>query len=392
MLSWSLYLRHSNCSFPKASAVPESYIDPVDPDSPSRMVSISIVVPVHNGGEAFLRCLRSLTLYASDAEEIIVVADGETDGVWRQAYASCARVLVNHESMGPAAARNRGAEAATGDVLLFIDADVAIQSNTIPLFREAFQVDPGLAAVFGSYDDEPAATSFLSRYRNLLHHFTHQQSDRQAFTFWCGCGAIRRDVFKNAGGFDDDYEAASVEDIELGYRLTNAGYRIELHREIRVKHLKEWGAAAMIRTDVFARAVPWTELILSYGEIPRDLNLRIENKLSVALVYGMIVLVVVGIGIPTALLIAGLLAAVFVVLNLPFYRLLMRKHGILFTLAAIPWHAFFYFYSGVGFLVGTFRFLRRNFVSGADASPAVSNRSSECPNSNPRAAWEDMKV
>ena len=356
------------------------------------MVSVSIIIPVHNGGEAFLRCLESLTHNASDADEIIVVADGETDGIWRQAYASGARVLVNHESMGPAAARNRGAEAATGDVLLFIDADVAIESNTIPLFREAFQVDPGLAAVFGSYDDEPAGKSFLSRYRNLLHHFTHQQSGMQASTFWCGCGAIRRDVFKNAGGFDDEYEAASIEDIELGYRLTNAGYRIELHREIRVKHLKEWGAAAMIRTDIFSRAVPWTELILSYGEMPRDLNLRFENKLSVVLVYGIIGLVLVSIGIPSTLLIAGLLAAVFVVLNLLFYRFLMRKQGIMFALAAIPWHAFFYFYSGVGFLVGTFRFLSRNFVSGAEVSPDVSNRSSECPDSTPRAAWEDRKI
>jgi GT2 family glycosyltransferase len=349
------------------------------------MVSVSIIVPVHNGGEAFLGCLESLTRSASDADEIIIVADGETDGIWRQAYASSARILVNQQSMGAAAARNRGAESATGDVLLFIDADVAIQPNTIPLIKQAFQVDSSLAAVFGSYDDEPAAKSFLSRYRNLLHYFTHQRSNRQALTFWCGCGAIRRDVFKNAGGFDTAYATASVEDIELGYRLTHAGYRIELHRDIQVKHLKTWGAANMIRTDVWARAVPWTELILSYHEMPRDLNLRIENKLSVVLVFGIIVLVLVSIRSPSLLLIAGFLAAVFVVLNLPFYRLLMRKHGILFTLAAIPWHAFFYFYSGVGFLVGAFRFPGRNHLSGPRVTPAKANRPSGYPDSTPKA-------
>ena len=363
-----------------------------DPDQQVRMISVSIIVPVHNGGEAFLQCLDSLTRNASDANEIIIVADGETDGVWRQAYASRARILVNKTSMGPAASRNRGAEAATGDVLLFIDADVSIQSDTIRLFREAFQVDSGLAAVFGSYDDEPAAKSFLSRYRNLLHHFTHQRSDKQALTFWCGCGAIRREVFKNAGGFDDDYTEASVEDIELGYRLTNAGHRIELHRDIQVKHLKKWDAATMIRTDVFARAIPWTELILSYREMPCDLNLRTENRLSVVLVYGIIVLVIVSIGFPSLLLIAGFLAALFGILNLPFYRLLMRKHGVLFTLAAIPWHAFFYLYSGVGFLLGSFRFLGRNLGSGARVRPAGANRTSEYHDATPKAMWEDINV
>jgi glycosyltransferase involved in cell wall biosynthesis len=356
------------------------------------MISVSIIVPVHNGGEAFLGCLDGLARNASDADEIIIVADGETDGIWRQAYASSARVLVNKTRMGPAASRNRGAEAATGDVLLFIDADVSIQPDTVRLFREAFQVDSGLAAVFGSYDDEPAAKSFLSRYRNLLHHFTHQRSDKQALTFWCGCGAIRRDLFKSAFGFDDDYAEASVEDIELGYRLTNAGHRIELHRDIQVKHLKKWDAATMIRTDVFARAIPWTELILSYREMPRDLNLRTENRLSVVLVYGIIVLVLVSIGFPSLLLIAGFLAALFVVLNLPFYRLLMRKHGVLFTLAAIPWHAFYYFYSGVGFLLGAVRFLGRNLVSGARVTPAAANRSSGYPDATPKATWEDISV
>ncbi len=56
-----------------------------------------------------------------------------------------------------------------------------------------FEADPGLAALFGSYDDSPAAPGLVSQYRNLLHHFVHQQGaflddTRPAHTFWTGCG------------------------------------------------------------------------------------------------------------------------------------------------------------------------------------------------------------
>src|SRR5207244_3699087 len=136
------------------------------------------------------------------------------------------RVIRRPVSEGPARARNLGAHAAAGDLLFFVDADVAIGPDAIDQILAAFEDDPGLAAVFGSYDDEPDAPNFLSQYRNLLHHHVHQTSCAAASTFWAGCGAIRRDVFLAAGGFDERYRNPSVEDIELGYRLTRDGQRI----------------------------------------------------------------------------------------------------------------------------------------------------------------------
>ena len=52
--------------------------------------------------------------------------------------------------------------------------------------------------------------------QNLAHRFVHQHADRDGFTFWGACGAIRRDIFHAVGGFDARYHEASVEDIELG--------------------------------------------------------------------------------------------------------------------------------------------------------------------------------
>lgn len=64
------------------------------------------------------------------------------------------------------------------------------------------------------------------------------------------------------GGFDESYRKPSIEDIELGYRLKQAGLKIRLCKALQVKHLKRWEVVSLLRADFFYRALPWTELIL----------------------------------------------------------------------------------------------------------------------------------
>ena len=95
-----------------------------------------------------------------------------------------------------------------------------MRRESISLIAAKLQRYPEIAAVFGSYDDEPAEVNFISQYRNMFHHFHHQHSDMEAFTFWAGCGAIKKSIFDEIGGFDQKrYTKPSIEDIELGYRI-----------------------------------------------------------------------------------------------------------------------------------------------------------------------------
>lgn len=320
---------------------------------------------------------------------MVVVADGESDGAWREAVQLGGRVIVNVRAAGPAAARNLGAQAASGDVLLFIDSDVVVKSDTIERVREAFERDPELAALIGSYDSEPGAQTFLSQYRNLLHHFTHQNSREDAVTFWGACGAIRRKIFVESGWYDERYDRPCVEDIELGYRLNRAGHRIILRKDIQVKHLKRWTALSMIHTDVFSRAVPWTELLLSYHAFRNDLNLRVEHRMSTALVFGLLASLV-GIaygagGMPVgAVALAIALAVLLIGLNAPFYDLLRRKKGLLFAIGAVPWHWFFYAYSGLGFVLGSIRFVWRKLIGGQPSRAPI--RVSTLPSAETRSS------
>ena len=248
-------------------------------------MKLSVVVPVHNGGADLRACLQAIAQSSRRADEIVVVDDGSTDGASAVASEFSARVIpVPGGPRGPAFARNRGAEQAKGDVLVFVDADVQVHAGTLGGFERALGEEPSLAAAFGSYDDQPSAPGPVSRFKNLLHHYVHQHGAREAETFWAGCGAIRREVFVKAGGFSEGYPRPSIEDIELGGRLRGAGHRIGLRPEILCTHRKRWTLASLLCTDIFARAIPWTRLILRQGQLPSGLNTDGKSRWSAALV------------------------------------------------------------------------------------------------------------
>ncbi|MGH7962576.1 MAG: glycosyltransferase family 2 protein [Candidatus Binatia bacterium] len=319
--------------------------------------TISVIIPVYNGGENFRRCLSSVRQAVPPPAEIIVVADGDTDGSWQVAQEFDVQVLRTPTAGGPARARNLGARTARGDLLFFVDADVTIPADALSQVAAVFEREPDLAAVFGSYDDAPAATNFLSQYKNLLHHYVHQTARAEACTFWSACGAIRREVFLVMGGFNERYRWPSIEDIELGSRLKQAGYPIRLCKTLQVKHLKRWGVVSLLKADFFYRALPWTELILRDRRFPNDLNVHLSGRVSVLLIYTLLLTLVAAGWWPAARVPAAVLVVALLVLNASLYHFFWRKRGFQFAVRAILWHWLYYFYSGLAFALGIARSL-----------------------------------
>jgi len=310
---------------------------------------ISVVVPAAANHEAFRRCLDSLIETTPPPLEIIVVADGDDPGVRRAAEERGLEVVATPVRAGPAGARNAGAQKATGALIFFIDSDVAVPPDIMSRVAECFRSDPELAAVFGSYDDAPAAANFLSQYRNLLHHYVHQRAREEASTFWAGCGAVRRSVFYALGGFHKAYRRPSIEDIEFGYRLRANGYRVRLCKSLQVKHLKTWRVGGLLRADFFDRAVPWSYLILSQGRMLNDLNLRHASRWSVGLSLVLAASVAAAPWLPLWPL-AGGCALGLGALNADLYAFFRRKRGLWFAALVVPWHWLHYFLSAVAFL------------------------------------------
>jgi glycosyltransferase involved in cell wall biosynthesis len=281
---------------------------------------ISVVIPVHNASASLTRCLGALKTSTFQDFECVVVDDGSTDDSAALAAASGARVVATGGQRGPAYARNRGAESAEREILFFIDADVMAQSGTLAQVARAFEANPALDALIGSYDEDPAEPNFLSQYKNLMHYFVHQQGRRRASTFWTGCGAIRRRVFGEFGGFDEP--------------------------TLMVKHLKRWTLSGLLTSDIRDRAIPWTVLMLRERNIPNDLNVQSSQRISVVLTYLALMLA------PFYWPASVVSLMITIALNHRFYRFLARKRGLWFAIRAVPLHLAYFLYSGASFVAG----------------------------------------
>jgi GT2 family glycosyltransferase len=277
-------------------------------------VTLTVVVPATNRPPTLARCVAAIRAAAAAPEELVVV-----DGPSRA---------------GPAAARNDGARRASGDVVVFVDADVVVHHDAFDRIRRAFEDDRGLAALFGCYDDRPEAPGAVSGFRNLLHHHVHRSAAGPVHSFWAGLGAIRREAFVEVGGFDAGrFPTASIEDVDLGRRLSARGRRIYLDGELQGTHLKAWSVGEMIRTDVMRRGIPWVALLARERALPAELNLGWRHRAGAALSVGAV----------TALLarrpgIALVALGGLVVLNASFYRLLVERRGAPQAVAGVGLH------------------------------------------------------
>jgi glycosyltransferase involved in cell wall biosynthesis len=318
---------------------------------PQAEPGISVIVPVYNNPGDLRLCLSALRAATTPDTEIIVVDDGSTDETPSVAALMGMPVVALTENSGPAAARNQGASRARGAILFFVDADVVIAPHAIERVQRFFVDHPQHAGVFGSYDARPSCVNMVSRYRNVLHHFVHQRSNPDASTFWAGCGAIRRRAFDEVGGFDAArFPRASIEDIELGYRLRAAGHRIRLDPGLQGTHLKKWTLRSIICTDISRRALPWSRLMLKSGQATHDLNLTTEQRVSAALVGLAAASAPLGalrlelLGLPAAALL------IVAILNSSLYMFFWRYGGNRFAALCIALHFLYYLYSGLTYL------------------------------------------
>ncbi|CAB4913724.1 unannotated protein [freshwater metagenome] len=295
-------------------------------------MSISVIVPATDAAPGLDRCLAALAVSEGVEHELVVVRD--------------------QDLRTPAAARNAGAVRASGDLLIFVDADVVVQRDALALLVGALDRDPGLAAVFGAYDDRPAGCGVASGFRFLLHHAVHVAGAGEAETFWSGLGAVRRSAFERVGGFDP--QRRWLEDVDLGLRLRARGERILLDPRAQGTHLKELTVGGMLRSDAFERALPWTELLLEHRSGAGALNLgarhRLQAALAVAAAGGLVL------GRPRVSLAA---LAGFAATDVPLIRLVARVRGRREAALAVPLHVAHHLAGATGLAAGLVRSARQ---------------------------------
>jgi glycosyltransferase involved in cell wall biosynthesis len=195
---------------------------------------LSVVIPLFNAEKEVEICLNSLFQSSWPYFEVIIVDDCSTDGSLDVARQYPCRIYTMEKNSGPAAARNLGVSKANSDIILFLDSDTMVRKNSFKLFYDAFQDHPGIDAVLAVPDMASLRSCRASNYNSLRSHYTFISAEPVSDFFSTQMGAMRKNAFFAAGGFNEMYTGADIEDIELGMRLPPN--KVLIHKDIIIRH------------------------------------------------------------------------------------------------------------------------------------------------------------
>ncbi len=299
---------------------------------------LSLIVPVFGSPDFVEPCLASIRKSNFADYEILVADDASPDAaaILETATRYGAHVVRLERKGGLAAVRNRAAQVACGEVLVFFDSNVTVREDTLARIAEAFVRDPALVAPTGAYDRQPGVQGALATFRILLHIHVHRSS-HGATTFFAGCEGVRRHSFHEMGGFDESCPTPLIEDAGFGVRPHNAG------------------GVSLLYTDTVRRAMKRTSMMLRHG-LPRDLNFRWQDRLCVLLAAVFPALAFLGLrfGPGWALIAAGDIMAIGL-LQLKLFGLLSGAHTRTFALACFPLYLVDLWAGATGFVIGLWR-------------------------------------
>jgi O-antigen biosynthesis protein len=235
--------RRDRTAKPALAAVTNAYGElPLKPDSRPR---ISVVVCSYNGAATIGDCLAAIKELDYPEYELIVVNDGSTDTTADIAREHGARVIET-PNQGLALARNTGLAAASGEIVAYVDDDAAPDRDWLTYLADAFATGEW-AAVGGPNVPWPGAGDVPAAISNAPGGPTHVLvSDREAEHI-PGCNmAFRRSVLQELKGFDPQFHAAG-DDVDICWRLSEAGHRIGFHAGASVWHHRRRSVGAYFR-------------------------------------------------------------------------------------------------------------------------------------------------
>jgi cellulose synthase/poly-beta-1,6-N-acetylglucosamine synthase-like glycosyltransferase len=313
----------------------------------SAEVRVAVMVPARNAMATLPACLEALMGSSCKPDQIVVYDDGLNPNIGALAKPGLISIVSNDGvRVGRARARNLAARQATAEILAFVDADVVVGKDALGRLVAAVGSEPGIVAAFGCYDQAPRVKRLVGLYANLRHHWIHQQGDLEAATFWTGVGVVRADAFWSLDGFD---EAAKLEDIDFGMRLSAAGKRIRLVPEAQGSHLKDWRLLQLWWTDIVDRAYPWS-LLIARGARGNQLNAAPRERFSAILAYAFLMSLFGSFVMPRFGLAAAIFAGLYIYLNRGLFDLIARRGGARALCAGIVLHWLYHLYASAIFI------------------------------------------
>lgn len=268
VLDWDFGLRDRvGVDKPALAAVRDAFAEPV-----SRAVEtprISVIVCTRNGAGRIAGCLRALERQTLRACEIVVVDDGSTDGTAERVGRDFPAIhLLRLPAGGLSAARNAGAEAASGELLAFTDDDCEPDQDWLLGLARGFAA--GWDAVGGPNLPPPARCAAEAIVAAAPGAPSHVMLNDEEAEHLPGCNlAVRRFAYFEVGGFDPRFTTAG-DDVDFCWRLRDCGYRLGFAPTAFVWHHRRDSLRGYLRQQI------------GYGKAERLLIAKHPGRFTVA--------------------------------------------------------------------------------------------------------------
>ena len=328
-------------------------------------MKISIIIPVHNASLTLKECLDAIFDSHFKNFEVIVVSDNSPDNSVKLAKQYQCKVIELSENNGPAFARNKGAQAAEGDILLFLDSDVVIKNDALNCLSNEF-FNNKIDAIQGIYSHKPTYKSLATQYQMSYNcYYIWPKNKKYASTLSTCCFAIRKKIFADLKGFNTNYKRASCEDEEFGYLLIDKGYKIIILRELNVEHRVNYSINHFIKKKFRTYIEVMKEYLRNktYGKKIKKTNYA--KVLMGIVIVGLIIFTAVMIFIfPNKIIFSTflILNITFLLLHMGFLKFIMHAKGLTKAFGVITVCYIDAFLMLTGLLFGSLSyFLRRKY-------------------------------
>ena len=228
------------------------------------MDPISIIIPNYNGEKTINKTISSLEHQTFSDFDVIIIDDASKDN-----SVSVIRDLIKNKdnyklielkkNKGASNARNMGVANSKGKIILFTDSDVILKEDTVQKIIDSFKKYKDAAAIVGFPDKKSSFKNLASEYFNLRIYHNFMKLPEQIDILYTTICAVKRNAFHDVNGFNTKMK--SEEDPELGFRLSKAGYKIILNRDLTVLHYKYISFLGLLKND-FKRSVSRVKLLL----------------------------------------------------------------------------------------------------------------------------------
>jgi GT2 family glycosyltransferase len=330
---------------------------------------VSVIIPNYNYERTLGHCIRAAQQQDYPRLEVIVVDDCSTDGSLRIAEESGAHVVRTPVNSRVATARNLGAATARGDILFFVDSDLALEPGAVANAVRILRADPGLGAICGTYLPEPLFPGrLIKEYRALQirRWWAEKEAEGSISGLNTAMCAMWASVYREVGPFNQRLTWNEEQDYYVRLR---ARYDVHATLDIRGRHDHDDTLRELLR-KVFNRALHsglrWRQRGLPGGSTARAVS---SAALVLAVLAGPLPLLLG----PVGWLVPGLLAAAAVGLDAGTYAAAFAVRGPAFGLYFASVHLLIYLTSGVGTALGVLQGLlfRRRLVPAYDPAAAA---------------------